>query len=413
MSLWTKKSLWHLAYLGMTLPFVAPAIAQTSDNAASGAAQAPEASVEQKSAPAPAPKPMSSKKPTATRKGKVVRLSGKLLRLNTSRFIDDIAPGQNFVVKEKKTGVAAAVIAIVKLSKSKKTAVAKVVEFKSVQQLSGLVGLEFFKETDLKELTPSASAQGDGPTAESPARNSFALLALRFGTRQSISTNIVTGTEINQDLNVVAARIDAFPPYSLSAIANRFGLSVLYETALPVTLVAGAVTSAANQTMTIRETVLEPSLVFRHNYSQASLARYSLSAGYRMSTSEFTFESDSGTGNTKVELKHTGPVVGLEADFSPLPYFYLGLSTTFGIPQAYAATDSGTNANLKGAWNVYAALFFGELRYLLGQSRSQMLCLNFSAGVASHQAEVNLGEVKTSKSYLSPEVRVSVGYGAG
>ena len=97
---------------------------------------------------------MKSKKPVTAsgnaakiRSGLVVRIACKNLRLNCSQF-KDIALKQVYLVEGNQSGSIAARIEILKLSKSKKTAIARVLKFETVTQLNSLVNLKFYRESD-------------------------------------------------------------------------------------------------------------------------------------------------------------------------------------------------------------------------------------------------------------------------
>lgn len=354
---------------------------------------------------------LTTAKAAKMRSGKVVRVSGNNLRLNTSRF-KDVAPKQVYLVEGTQPGSIAARIEVLKLSASKKTAIAKVLKFETVTELNALVNLSFYSEKDF--LTRQAQAQATNRSqTQSAALNPLFISSLHIGTRRSVATNVVTGADINQNLNTLSGKLLLFIPSSIGTLANKFGLRVNYQTALPSTLIAGVTSGQKDQTITINETLIEPSLVFRSGYSEKNYSRFSVSAGYRLNSNLFKLESSTGAGGTDIKLQQSGPFFGLEADFSPLPFLYLGLSSQVGIPQTYKANDSSNDSSLSGKWNVYDALLFAELRYPVGESQTKLLMLNLSGGLSVHQLDVELSGVSTSKNYYAPEVIVSVGFGAG
>jgi hypothetical protein len=68
---------------------------------------------------------------------------------------------------------------------------------------------------------------------------------------------------------------------------------------------------------------------------------------------------------------------------------------------------------LSGKWNNASAAIFGELRYPMGSKKTSTLILNLSGGAIFHQIETKIDETKSAKSYISPEIKMSFGYGAG
>ncbi|MEY2988607.1 MAG: hypothetical protein RJB13_2128, partial [Pseudomonadota bacterium] len=294
-----------------------------------------------------------SGKVAKVRSGVVVRVVGKNLRLNSAQF-KDVAPKQVFLIEGAQPGTVAARIEIAKLSKSKKTAIARVLKFESVTQINELVNLFFYTEKDflLRQLK-QVSAQVS--TSLPLGRNPTFISSLLVGMRQSVATNIITGAEINQNLNTVSGELSLFMPASVSLLVNKFGLHVSYQAAIPATLIAGVVSGKQDQTIKISENLVEPSIVFRSGYSDKNLSRYQVGIGYRLSDNNFKIESGTGTGNTEISLKQNGPFFGLSADFSLLPFLYFGLKSQAGIPQTYKATDSSIDSTLEGKWNVYNA----------------------------------------------------------
>jgi hypothetical protein len=317
-----------------------------------------------------------------------------------------------YLVEGNPSGSIAARIEIVKLSKSKKTAIARVLKFETVTQLNSLVNLKFYRESDFlaRQAKSETSTHNEH---QSEKYNPLFTSSLHIGTRRSVATNVVTGADINQSLNTLSGKLLLFMPASLGSVANRFGLRVNYQAALPSTLIAGVTSGQKDQTITINETIIEPTLIFRTIYSEKNYSRLSISAGYRMNSNLFKLESSTGTARTEISVEQSGPFFGLEADFSPLPFLYLGLNSQMGIPQTYKAKDSAINSALSGKWNVYDALLFAELRYPVGESQTKLLMLNFSGGLSLHQVDVDLSGAVTSKNYYAPEVVVSVGFGAG
>ena len=346
------------------------------------------------------------------RKGQVQGIIGESLRLSCEN-IPTIAAKQIYIVEGKEPGQMAARIEITGVSKSKKLAGAKVLQLESGFLAQDLIKLYFYGQEDFKTRKPSGRIADFVAPPALQGRNPWVYFAIQTSLQQSIAANIVTGSNLNQSSNSFALDVVSFLPMEAGRTANRMGINLNYAQTLPTQVVARVVTSNETQTLSFSASKLESSLLFRFNYDQKSLARLSLGAGYQIVDNKIDVESSTGTGNTKISFKHKGPIFGLEGDFSPLPFLYLGLQSKIGIPQTYTATDSENQSALSGKWNNTSAAIFGELRYPIGSTKTSTLILNLSGGAIFHQIETKIDETKSAKSYISPEIKMSFGYGAG
>jgi hypothetical protein len=331
-----------------------------------------------------------------------------------SRMFRNIAVGQVFIVESKTSGERAARVEVHQVSKNKRLTSAKILKLETGVEVKDLLGLTVYREKDFNALYSEVQLNTLIAPETLAGRNNSLNFHLNLLSVTPPAPNILTGVSLNQSITSLGPTIEFFiPSGEPQSVANRFGVHVQYLQSVPITIVGKVSGTDETQSLKLSTTDSKAALVFKMRASKDTLSQFWIAVGYQILESKLKLETNVNVGNTGVEFKQKGPEFSLGGDFSPLPFLYLGLDLNAGIPQKYTSTDSSSSAARSGNWTQIKTGVYGELRYPVGRSKSNVLSLQMKGGATIDQFENKKNSKTVKENVLNPLFAVRLGLHAG
>lgn len=350
---------------------------------------------------------------TVMSRGEVKGIVDGRIRFNSSKF-RNISAGQIFIVESKTGGERAARVEVTQVSKNKRLSAAKILKLEAGVDVRDLLGLMVYREKDFKALYSEVQLTTLIAPEPLTGRNNALNIHLNLQGTTPPAPNILTGAALNQPITTIGPTIEIFIPSSEpQSTANRFGLSVQYLQAIPITVVGKVSGTDETQSLKLSTADTRIALTFKMRAAKDSLSHFWISAGYQTLDSKLKLETNVNVGNTGLEFKQKGPEFSVGGDFSPLPFFYLGLELNAGIPQKYTSSDTASGATRSGSWNQFKTGIYGELRYPVGRSKTNVMSLQMKGGATVDQFENKKNSKTVKENILNSLFAVRLGLHAG